>query len=103
MIPGNKLVQIMQQAARAPLSDSTDMLFGKVISTNPLKVRVDNRFELTHKFLITTSLVSDFSVDMEVDGQTKRTTVRLGLTAGESVILLRVQGGQKFIIIDRVR
>lgn len=34
---------------------------------------------------------------------TKAFTVHLKLSAGEKVILLRVQGGQKFIVLDRVR
>lgn len=29
--------------------------------------------------------------------------VHLGLSSGEKVMLLRVQGGQKFIVLDRVR
>lgn len=103
MIPGNKLVGIMQQTVKNSMGNTTDMIIGKVISTNPLKVKVDNRFELTQKFLVLTSAVSDFSVDMQTDGQLKRTTVKLGLNVGESVILMRVQGGQKFIIIDRIR
>ena len=34
---------------------------------------------------------------------TKSFRVHLGLTVGEKVILLRVQGGQQFIVLDRVR
>ncbi len=34
---------------------------------------------------------------------TKAFTVHLGLKAGEKVILMRVQGGQQFLILDRVR
>lgn len=34
---------------------------------------------------------------------TKSFRVHLGLKAGEKVILLRVQGGQQFIVLDRVR
>lgn len=34
---------------------------------------------------------------------TKAFRVHLRLQAGEKVILLRVQGGQKFIVLDRVR
>lgn len=34
---------------------------------------------------------------------TKTFQVNLGLNAGEKVILLRVQGGQKYLVLDRVR
>lgn len=33
----------------------------------------------------------------------KTFTVHLGLKAGEKVMLIRAQGGQKFIVLDRVR
>ena len=33
----------------------------------------------------------------------KKWTVHLGLTAGEKVILIRMQGGQKYLVLDRVR
>lgn len=34
---------------------------------------------------------------------TKSFRVHLGLSAGEKVILLRIQGGQQFLVLDRVR
>ena len=33
----------------------------------------------------------------------KQVTVHNGLKAGEKVILLRMQGGQKFLVLDRIR
>ena len=73
---------------------------------------------------ILTNAVRDYTVYMTVDHQTENTAggsgdasfashkhaykgkkafkVHLGLKAGEQVLLLRTDGGQKFIIIDRV-
>lgn len=100
---GNKLLNIMRETAKIPAGQATDLLFGKVTSVSPLKIRVDNRFEIGGSFLIRTSLVSDFVVNLTVDNETKPYRVDLGLNVGEDVLLLRVQEGQKFIIIDRVR
>lgn len=77
--------------------------FGTVISTSPLKVSVEQKMTLTSKQLVLTSLVQDYSVDMTVSGNTKSYKVHLGLKAGEKVMLIRVQGGQKFIVLDRIR
>lgn len=74
--------------------------------------------------VILTNAVRDYTVYMTVDHQTENTAggsgdasfashkhaykgkkafkVHLGLKAGEQVLLLRTDGGQKFIIIDRV-
>lgn len=99
--------------------------FGTVISSSPLKISVEQKMTLTKEQLILSTLVQDFSVDMTVDHLTENTSggsgdasfashnhaykgrktfrVHLGLSAGEKVMLLRVQGGQKFIVLDRVR
>lgn len=96
-------------------------ILGKVTSASPLKIQVDQKFELTAAQLILTNAVRDFSVDMTVDHATesvdsddvprghnhkykgrKKFYVHLGLKAGEQVLLLRTDGGQKFIVLDRV-
>ena len=79
---------------------------------------------LTAAHLILTNAVRDHTVYMTVDHTTgsasggsgdasfashthtykgkKKYTVHYGLKAGEKVILLRCDGGQKFIVLDRV-
>lgn len=99
--------------------------FGTVISSSPLKISVDQKLTLTEKHLILTTLVQDFSVNMTVDHKTENKSggsgdssfashnhdykgtksfrVHLALKAGEKVMLIRVQGGQKYIVLDRIR
>lgn len=97
---------------------------GKVTSVSPLKVQVDQKLELTAAQLILTNAVRDFTVNMTVDHKTEETSggsgdasfashthdykgtksyrIHLALKVGEQVLLLRTDGGQKFIILDRV-
>ena len=100
---GDKLVRVMRETAKIPMTTATEMLFGEVTSTQPLKIKVDNRFELTEIFLVLTSLVSDFNVTQVVNGNAETVKLQMSLKKGERVILLRVQGGQKYIVIDRIR
>ena len=122
---GDAIIEVMRKAGRPPHSTVTEMLIGEVKSISPLIVRVDDRYDLDDKFLIRTTLVVDFDVDMTVDHMTEKVSggsgdsayaahdhpyqgrktfrVHLGLQVGEKVLLMRVQNGQKFIIIDRVR
>lgn len=101
------------------------ILFGTVVSASPLKINIEQKMTLDSSDLVLTSLVSTFNVDMSMEHRTESTsggsgdasfashnheykgkkqfTVHLGLSKGEKVILLRVQGGQKFIVLDRVR
>lgn len=106
-------------------SKPSGIFFGTVLSTSPLKIQVEQKMTLGAEFLVLSTLVQDFTVSMTVDHKTedksggsgdssfashnhdykgtKSFRVHLGLKAGEKVILLRVQGGQQFIVLDRVR
>lgn len=121
------MVEIIQNVAVKAMQESAPaaIMFGTVVSTSPLTVNVEQRLTLDADMLILSTLVSDFDVDMTVDHSTepaeggaamgafdshshgyrgrKTFRVHLGLSPGEKIILQRVQGGQKFIILDRVR
>lgn len=106
-------------------NEPTALMIGEVLTVGPLSVLLANGAILNEKFLIISTLVSDFDVDMTVDhltedrsgggGEssfashnheykgTKTFKVLLGLKVGEKVVMLRVQGGQSYYIIDRVR
>ena len=56
---GSKLVKIMQDAGKMPAGETTDLLFGVVTSVSPLKIKIDNRFEVDEKFLILSALVKE--------------------------------------------
>jgi len=113
-------------------SDPTDWIYGTVVSVAPLRVQIEQKITLESVDLQLSSLVSDFAFEMTVDHETqpenahthpvlstytdpsvfahkhsyagrKTFTVHLGLVLGERVILLRQRGGQKFLVLDRVR
>ena len=122
----NGFLENVKRAALEAVNAAKPFAFvlGKVTSVSPLKVQVDQKLELTAAQLILTNAVRDYTVYMTVDHQTESTAggsgdasfashkhaykgkkafkVHLGLKAGEQVLLLRTDGGQKFIIIDRV-
>ncbi|WP_341279354.1 DUF2577 domain-containing protein [Paenibacillus sp. FSL H8-0537] len=66
------------------------VLIGRVTGTNPLEVNVDQRFTLSEDFLIIPEGVSDVQ------------RISRALEPGDIVVLLRVQGGQQFVVLDRV-
>ena len=120
------MIEIIKQAAveAVKASNPCAIMFGKVISISPLKINVEQRLTLDESHLVLTSLVRDFSVDMTVDHTTEYTSggsgessfeshnhaitgkktfqVHLGLKINEYVMLLQMQGGQKYIVVDRV-
>lgn len=56
---GNKLIQTIQSMAKPPIGETTDLLFGEVTSVSPLKIWIDNRFEVDEQFLILSALVKE--------------------------------------------
>ena len=66
------------------------VVFGRVASVSPLSVRVDQKLALTRDMLTVAA------------GTRRIEEVQPGLQAGDEVILLRMQGGQKYIVVDRI-
>lgn len=99
----NTLVRAVKQAALDAVRASGPMgvCYGTVASVAPLEVRVDQKKILTDTQLILTSAVRDATVDITVDNVRKPYQIHLGLKVGEKVVLLRCDGGQKYIILDR--
>jgi hypothetical protein len=116
----NALVRLIKQTALDAVNASDPILirFGNVISVNPLKIQIDQKSILFEVHLVLTRNVTDFELEMTLDHVTeyesgpekhrhdykgrKRFTVHNALKVGEKVILLRVQGGKQYVVIDRV-
>src|SRR5690606_36886566 len=96
------------------------VMFGTVTKGSPLEVNVEQRFTLTEEFLIVPERLVHFEIyprhshkyeddtgTVVVEKETQpelpdKIVIRRGLEPGDRVILLRVQGGQKYPILDRV-
>lgn len=108
------------------------VLPGTVVSVSPLEIYVDQKLTLTESFLVLTKSVIDYSVHMTVshatephthshqytdDGSNRTTSpdthshaytgtkvfaIHNKLNVGDKVIMLRVQGGQKYVVLDIV-
>ena len=131
MISLPNLIEIIKQAAveAVKASNPCAIMFGKVISTSPLKINVEQRLTLDESHLILTSNVMDYKTKISFDNPgiknivknysmddipgtdyklsyqqpiQNEITVYNGLKMNESVMLLQIQGGQKYIVLDRV-
>lgn len=122
-------------------SDPMSIMFGNVISVEPLKINVEQRLTLGALQLILTNNVIDHDVSITMDwlseeithnhgysGSTstadlhshsysgttednthghaikgkKTITIHNALVIGDQVILVKMQGGQKYIVLDKV-
>lgn len=116
------MLDTIKKAAKDAIeaSNPVNLVFGEVRSINPLMVNVDQRFNLTADFLIVPESLTKYELnlthahqyeDSTGSGSTQKTTdnaltepivIRSGLQVGDKLILLRMQGGQKYLILDKV-
>lgn len=100
-----KFISLIKQHALAAVSASNplEVRYGTVISANPLKVQVDQKMILELAHLELTRNVKDYQTEISINGGTKQPcTIYNALKNGEKVMLLRKQGGGKYIVLDRV-
>ena len=76
-------------------SKPANMVFGKVVSTSPLKIKIDQKLILGKAQLVLSKRVTDYRLSVTMDDELKTITVHNSLRVGEEVILMQVSGGQK--------
>ena len=126
MLNAHDLLNIVKKAAieAVEVSQPSDFSFGKVTSTEPLKILVEQKMTLGAAQLVLTRNVTNFKTKVTVDWTTetksggsnedsfashthdvsgkKEMTIHNALQVGDEVILLKKKGGQKYLVLDRV-
>lgn len=124
------LVKIIKEVAMDAVDNAnmSDLRFGVVISSSPLKVRVTNQFIIPETMLIVPQHLTDYEIEITTTpygwateyesggsdaasfashshkiNQTKKTLkVHGALKVNDKVALLRKQGGQSYFVLDRL-
>ena len=128
MADANGLVEAMKRAARdeREASKPVNVYFGEVVSKSPLRINVEQKMVLGEQQLVLARNVTDYMTTVTVKwitgtgvlpsnggtavppphvhgvAGTQSLTVHNALEVGDEVILIRQQGGQKFIVVDRI-
>lgn len=118
MADATELLKLIKQAANDANSASkpVNVVFGTVIAADPLQVQLEQKIILEEDQLIVPEYLTDHDVDIHIgDWETeeseehkhkitgdKKVTVLNALKAEDTVIMIRQQGGQQFLVIDRL-
>ena len=99
-----ELVKMLKQTAldAVDAKKPAAVYYGTVLSAAPLKIDVEQKMTLSQAQLVLTRAVVDHYVDIEVKHETEDEEGGTGAEAGERVIIIRFQEGQKFLVVDRV-
>lgn len=89
MLDEARLIAVIKKAAADAVEATypVRVVFGTVTGLSPLTVRIDQKLPLSGDALLPVSGIR---------------RLEPALSAGDAVILLRMQGGQKYILLDRV-
>ena len=113
------IVNLIKRAAAEAVAAQkpADIRMGTVIEVSPLTIALEQRLHLGKAQLILPERMRDHALEIEAELMTEaagtdahvhslhgkmRLCVLNGLKLGEHVLLLRVPGGQKYIVLDRM-
>lgn len=78
------------------------VIYGNVLRVDPLEVQIDQKLTLKEEQLKLTRAVMDYEVEMGVNGGPEQIyKIYNGLNTGDKVTMIRVHGGQQYLIIDK--
>lgn len=121
------MVRAIKRAAKDAIeaSQPCDFCYGKVTSISPLKIMVEQKMTLGELQLLVPEYLTDFKTKVTIDWTTgtksggsgdssfashshsvsgkKDITIHNGLAVGDEVILLKQKGGQKYLVLDRMK
>ncbi len=87
----------------------TDICYSTVTETEPLKIVLEQKLELTESFLVLSQNVIKHTInysmrrkDSDENWVQYEMIVEKQLKKGERVILIKMTGGQRYVVIDRV-
>ncbi|HZG16973.1 MAG TPA: DUF2577 domain-containing protein [Candidatus Bathyarchaeia archaeon] len=97
----NGMLNLIKKAAADAVEASSPVgvFYGTIKKASPLEVEVDQRFLLSEDFLELT----DATKELKFQWGAEEYIIREKLKENDRVVLVRIQGGQKYIILDRVR
>lgn len=120
------LLEVIKLAATQAVNagEPSGVAYGTVKAVNPLTIFIDQKTTLDSDFLVLTRNVTDYTVEMTVDHVTeeaaggsgessfeshshaykgiKTFTVHNALKVNDKVIMLKAQGGQEYIVLDKI-
>ncbi|GAB6927045.1 DUF2577 domain-containing protein [Paenibacillus sp. JCM 10914] len=94
------MLDIIKKASLSAVGSTNPVAvqYGTVTSVHPLEVNVDQRFSLTEDFLVVGESMTEYK--LTISGE--EYIIRKGLAIGDTVLLIRYQGGQTYLVLDRL-
>ena len=99
-----ELIDILQKINQEGMKASklTDIAYGTVKSSSPIKIQLQTTMQdIPSSAIVLTSAVIEKTAAVQ-GGNGGTVVINEGLAAGDKVVMLRVSGGQRFIVLSKV-
>lgn len=100
------LIEVLQQILQNGITELklTDLVIGTVATVSPLTIQIDTLMQpLPEEALIKTeAIISKTYSGTTSDGASFSVVINEGIQAGDKVVMLRCQHGQRFIVLSKV-
>lgn len=102
------MMEIIKEASIGAVGagNPVNITFGEIIKNNPIEIKIDQKLILSKKFFIVPESLTRYEVDLTHShgsgSALGKLVIREGLKEGDKVLLLRVQGGQQYVVLDKV-
>lgn len=97
--------QLLKRAAKEERQHAKlcNYCYGTVEKVHPLQIRIHQKMILEEDFLLLPQRFTKHQIEIEMENGEKRTVTYCNeLKEGDKVILLQKEGGQTYLILDRV-
>lgn len=107
------MIQTIKEASMGAYNASNplNIEFGTIIDSKNLTIRVEQKKTLPKEFFLVPESLTRYEVDLKHihsvgDSSTRNSldklVIREGLKNGDGVILLKIQAGSKYLILDKI-
>lgn len=98
-MPATSIKQILQ----ACTTESTGLFYGRVISSSPLTVELqnDSNQRVSEALLIVPEHLKDKDYIVNINGENNTITLKNALQRNDSVIILSINGGNLYLVVGR--
>lgn len=107
------MLELIKQASVNAINASNplNIEFGTVIDAENITIKIDQRRILPKEFFIVPESLTRYELTIKnnniaeessVDSQLEKLVIREGLKVGDAVILLRIESGARYLILDKV-
>jgi len=103
-VPSTNWVQLIKKISREEriAAKPADVTIGTVSSVSPLTIKIDQKLILPKEFITVPKSMTEYEMTLTIDGTTQNVTIHNALKPGDKILLFRKNGGQQYIVFDRL-